>query len=182
MAAHRFPADYDGIIAGAPGTAASYGFRVRGLWWAKAILEDPAGVIRPAPQGQSLAPLLRGQPGWSARPVILDHFATDAATGQLRGELAVVDGRWGASLWVGPQPAVPEARRPWPLLLFDLWNARCASCRSTRSTRISWTSNTKFLQDQWKDHQALAKPFKPGPKTVLTPEQLERRRSLGYIR
>jgi dipeptidyl aminopeptidase/acylaminoacyl peptidase len=35
---------------------------------------------------------------------------------------------------------------------------------------------------QRRDHQALAKHDKPGPTSAFTPEQLERLRSLGYIR
>ena len=56
-------------------------------------------------QGQSLAPLLRGEDGWEPRPVILDEFEVDRKTGELRGVIEVVDGRWGASLEINPKPA-----------------------------------------------------------------------------
>ena len=55
-------------------------------------------------QGRSLAPALRGEQ-LAARPVILDEFRVDEATSALVGNLDVVDGRWGASLEIGPPPA-----------------------------------------------------------------------------
>ena len=52
-------------------------------------------------QGQSLAPLLLGEEAWDARPVILDEFrVTDS--GEYRGWIEVIDGRWGASLLIDP--------------------------------------------------------------------------------
>ena len=92
-------------------------------------------------QGQSLAPLLRGEPE-KLRPVVLDEFRVDEKSGQLVGNIEIVDGRWGASLEIGPlppgadasrgrhaipaggrwgavHPFFPEAPR---LLLYDLWN------------------------------------------------------------
>jgi arylsulfatase A-like enzyme len=128
-------------------------------------------------QGQSLAPLLRGQPGWTPRPVILDEFTTDPATGQLRGRLEVVDGRWGASLWIGP----PDGR-PWPLLLYDVWADPFALHPVNEQHPDLVKKYTTFLEETWKDHQLLAKQFTPGAKVALTPEQLERLRALGYIR
>jgi arylsulfatase A-like enzyme len=133
-------------------------------------------------QGQSLAPLLRGQPGWTPRPVIFDEVTPNSQTGQLRGRIEVIDGQWGASLWIGPQPADPAVRRPWPLLLYDVRADPHALHPVNEQYPDLVDKYTKFLLDQWKDHQALAKQFKPGPKTALTPEQLERLRSLGYIR
>jgi hypothetical protein len=41
---------------------------------------------------------------------------------------------------------------------------------------------TTFLEAQWEAHQALAKHFSRKENVVLTPEQLETLRSLGYIR
>jgi arylsulfatase A-like enzyme len=132
-------------------------------------------------QGQSLAPLLRGRPGWAPRAVILDAIHRDTATGQPRGELAVVDARWGASIWIGPPQDEPDDR-PWPVLLFDLWNDPLCIAPVNEQQPDLVKKYTKFLEDTWKDHQALAKQFKPGPKVALTPEQLERLRALGYIR
>ena len=52
-------------------------------------------------QGQSLAPLLLGEEAWDARPVILDEFrVTDS--GEYKGWIEVLDGRWGASLLIDP--------------------------------------------------------------------------------
>jgi arylsulfatase A-like enzyme len=143
---------------------------------------DLAGLPRPeVTQGQSLAPLLRGDAGWTPRPVILDEFAPDLATGQLQGRLEVVDGRWAASMWIGP-PRRPNEHRPWPVLVYDLWNDPLCVAPVNEQQPELVQKYTKFLEDTWKDHQALAKQFKPGAKTALTPEQLERLRALGYIR
>jgi arylsulfatase A-like enzyme len=133
-------------------------------------------------QGQSLAPLLRGQSGWTPRPVIFDEVTADAATGAWSGRIEIIDGRWGASLWIGLQPSDPGARRPWPLLLYDVWTDPSALHPINAQHPDLVDKYTKFLLDQWKDHQALAKQFTPGPKVALTPGQLERLRSLGYIR
>jgi arylsulfatase A-like enzyme len=132
-------------------------------------------------QGQSLAPLLLGEAGWTRRPVILEEVATEPGQPR-RGTIEVIDGRWGASLQIGPEAPDPKARRPWPLLLYDVW-ADPLALRPVNEVHPDLVDKyTKFLLDQWKDHQALAKQFTPGPKVALTPEQLERLRSLGYIR
>jgi arylsulfatase A-like enzyme len=132
-------------------------------------------------QGQSLAPLLRGQPGWTRRPVILEEVNTRPGQPQ-RGTIEAIDGRWGASLQIGPESENPEERRPWPLLLYDVWADPLALRPVNEQHPDLVKKYTKFLEDTWKDHQALAKQFKPGAKTALTPEQLERLRALGYIR
>jgi arylsulfatase A-like enzyme len=142
-------------------------------------LLDLAGL--PAPdvlQGQSLAPLLLDRPGWRARPVIFDEFRGDTKTGELYGMIEVMDGRWGASLWIGP---FRDRSRP-PLILYDVWEDPEALTLMNDARPDLVEKYTTFLQDQWMDHQALAKQFKPGGQSTLTPEQLERLRSLGYIR
>ena len=45
-------------------------------------------------QGQSLAPLLRGGE-LDVRPVFLDEFRVDGTTGEMIGNLEIIDGRWG---------------------------------------------------------------------------------------
>ena len=134
-------------------------------------------------QGQSLAPLLLGTDGWAVRPVILDEFSVAQATGKLSGVIEVVDGQWGASLEINPDPDTPEARRrPSPLLLYDLWNDPMAlwSLHEERPDLVE--HYTAFLEARWEAHQALAQQFTPGEESPLTPEQLRTLRSLGYIR
>jgi arylsulfatase A-like enzyme len=134
-------------------------------------------------QGQSLAPLLFGKPGWEPRPVILDEFMLDRDTGEFRGRIEVIDERWGASLQINPDPQnKPEQQRPVPLLLYDLWNdPECLySLHEKRPDLVE--KYTKFLEEQWKAHQALAQHFTRSEDSPLTPEQLETLRSLGYIR
>ncbi len=149
------------------------------------LLELPMPEIM---MGQSLAPLMLGEEGWEARPVILDEFWLDQETDSLRGTIEVVDGRWGASLEVNPEPPEEdedeedaEWRRPVPLLLYDLWNDHYClhSLHEERPDLVE--KYTKFLEAQWEAHQALAQRFTPGEQVELTPEQLATLRALGYI-
>ena len=138
--------------------------------------------------GQSLAPLMLGTEGWEPRPVILDEFRVDQETGDLRGRLEVIDGRWGASLEINPWPPDEDEdeedalwRRPVPLLLFDLWNDPFC-LKSVHEEHPELVEHyTGFLEKQWEAHQALAQHFTQSGDVVLTPEQLETLRSLGYI-
>ncbi len=133
-------------------------------------------------QGQSLAPLLLGETGWEPRPVILDQFEVDRDTGEFRGRIEVIDGRWGASLEINPDPKKkPEEQRPVPLLLYDLWNDPVCvhSLHEERPDLVE--KYTAFLEAQWEAHQALAQHFTRSEDSPLTPEQLRTLRSLGYI-
>ncbi len=138
--------------------------------------------------GQSLAPLLLGTDGWQPRPVILDEFRVDQETGELRGLLEVIDGRWGASLQINPRPPDEDEdeddalwRRPVPLLLYDLWSDHFA-LHSVHEKRPDLVEKyTAFLEAQWEAHQALAQRFTPGDEVQLTPDQLRTLRALGYI-
>lgn len=47
MEAHRFPEDYDGIVAGAPGSPLSHGYAAWLIWVAAAALEEPTNFIPP---------------------------------------------------------------------------------------------------------------------------------------
>jgi arylsulfatase A-like enzyme len=134
-------------------------------------------------QGQSLAPLLLGEVGWEPRPVILDEFEVDRDTGEFRGRIEVIDGRWGASLQINPDPEdPPEEKRPVPLLLYDLWNdPECLHSLHEEQPDLV-EKYTAFLEAQWEAHQALAQHFTRPKDSPLTPEQLETLRSLGYIR
>lgn len=139
--------------------------------------------------GQSLAPLLLGTEGGEPRPVIFDQFWFDQQSDILRGNIEVVDGRWGASLEINPEPpkkgeGEEEAlwRRPVPLLLYDRWNDYYClnSIHEKRPDLV--TKYTAFLEERWKSHQALAKVFTRSGQAPYTPEQLQTLRSLGYIR
>jgi len=148
-------------------------------------------------QGQSLAPLMLGREGWEPRPVILDEFYADLTTGELSGLIEVVDGRWGASLEINPDPegppeerrpaplllyGPPEERRPAPLLLYDLWNDPMAlwSLHEERPDLVQ--KYTAFLEEQFEAHLALGQYFTPSGEVELTAEQLQTLRTLGYIR
>ncbi len=134
-------------------------------------------------QGQSLAPLMLGREGWEPRPVILDEFYADyLETGELSGLIEVVDGRWGASLQINPDPETPEPRRrPSPLLLYDLWNDPMAlwSLHEERPDLVQ--KYTAFLELQFEAHMALSQYFTRSGDVALTPEQLQTLRTLGYI-
>ncbi|MEE9263608.1 MAG: sulfatase [Vicinamibacteria bacterium] len=151
-------------------------------------------------QGQSLAPLLRGEPGWEQRPVILDEFKV-TESGEYRGWIEMVDGRWGASLLINPspderrmdlrghrEPPLPGSKA-WEdvpesvprLLLYDLWNDP-AALHSLHEDRPGLVQKyTRLLEKQWAAHQALAKRFTRSTESPLTPEQLRTLQSLGYI-
>jgi arylsulfatase A-like enzyme len=151
---------------------------------------DLAGLPMPeVMMGQSLAPLLTGTGGWEPRPVIFDEFWFDSDAKVLRGNIEVIDGRWGASLEINPEPPKKDEdeevalwRRPVPLLLYDRWNDYyCLNSIHEKHPDLV-KKYTAFLEDRWKAHQALAKVFSRSSKVPFTPEQLETLRSLGYIR
>jgi arylsulfatase A-like enzyme len=158
----------------------------------------------PAPeiaQGRSLVGLMRGETT-SHPPVILDEFRVDEATGQLVGNLDVVDGRWGASLEIGPVPAgsdpargrhsVPAGGRwgavhPWfaeapRLLLYDLqedpWVLKAVNDAHPELVK----KYEQLLRRDWEAQQALATQFLEAGDAALDPEQLEQLQQLGYIR
>jgi arylsulfatase A-like enzyme len=165
-------------------------------------LLDLAGL--PAPdvlQGRSLAPLLRGEIN-EAPPVILDEFRVDEATGEMIGNLEIVDGRWGASLEIGPVPGgdatATEGRRAVPaggrwgavhpfydgaprLLLYDLERDPFAT-RAVNDEHPELVERyRRLLYRQWQAHLALAQRFTEAGEVALTPEQLQQLRALGYI-
>ncbi|MEE9183144.1 MAG: sulfatase [Acidimicrobiia bacterium] len=132
-------------------------------------------------QGQSLAPLLLGTGDVEPRPVILDQLWLSRA-GEVQGMIEVVDGRWGASLWIGPEEdKSEEQRRPTPLLLFDLWNDHWCVRPVNEEHPELVVKYTAFLEEQWEAHQNLAQQFTRSGEVELTPEQLETLRALGYI-
>ncbi|HLF57820.1 MAG TPA: sulfatase, partial [Thermoanaerobaculia bacterium] len=163
---------------------------------------DLAGLPRPeVAQGQSLAPLLRGGE-MEVRPVVFDEFRVDEATGEMIGNLELIDGRWGASLEIGPQPAgatdaahgrhmIPVGgrwgalHRSFPevprLLLYDLWNDPFARKAVNDQHPELVERYTRELLVQWKAHQALAQRFREAGEVALDPEQLRQLKALGYI-
>ncbi len=161
-----------------------------------------AGLPQPeVKQGESLAPLLLGG-DMEVRPIILDEFRVDEATGEMAGNLEIVDGRWGASLEIGPQPpgadpakgrhAVPAGGR-WGvvhpyfpdaprLLLYDLWRDPFALTAVNDEHPELVEKYRALLLEHWQAHRALAQRFAgEGGEVALSPEQLEQLRSLGYI-
>ncbi len=94
----------------------------------------------------------------------------------------MIDGRWGASLEINPDPDEEEEQRPASLLLYDLWNDPHAlsSLHEERPDLVE--KYTKFLEAQFEAHQLLAQQFTPGEESPYTPEQLRTLRALGYIR
>jgi arylsulfatase A-like enzyme len=153
-------------------------------------------------QGQSLAPALRGEPGWQARPVILDEFRVDLESGAMIGNLEIIDGRWGASLEIRPiaegeDPAMGRHVAPaggrWGvgheffpdvprLLLYDLSTDTFATRNVNDQYSELVAHYTELLEEQWAAHQALAQQFGSSEAAPLTPEQLRTLRALGYIR
>ena len=164
-------------------------------------LLELAGLPKPdVLQGQSLAPLLRGEP-MKLRPVILDEFRVDEATGEMIGNLEIVDGRWGASIEIGPLPAgaakdrgrhsVPAGGR-WGavhpfhpnvprLLLYDLDADRFALHSVNAEHPDLAEKYARELYHLWQAHVALRQRFTAAGETSLTPEQLQQLKALGYI-
>ena len=134
-------------------------------------------------QGQSLAPVLKGGPGWEPRPVILDEFDTNPRTRDLSGFIEVIDGQWGASLFLGeyPEEFPEEERRPTPLLLYDLWDDPLCLKPLNEEHPDLVEHYQKFLEEQWEAHQLLAGQFSAEGQITLTLEQMQRLRALGYI-
>ena len=163
---------------------------------------DLVGLPQPEVlQGQSLVPLLRGQPGWEPHPVIFDEFRVDTETGEWFGNIEMVDGRWGASLEVSPvkegadpnfgRHAIPAGGR-WGathpyfdeaprLLLYDLFSDPYALHNVNERYPELVDKYRERLQAQWEAHQALATQFQAGEDVPLSPDQLQQLRSLGYV-
>jgi arylsulfatase A-like enzyme len=151
-------------------------------------------------QGQSLAPLLAGREQ-TLRPVVLDEFRVDEATGEMVGNLEIVDGRWGASLEIGPQPGAADPARGrhqvpvggrWGalhryfpevprLLLYDLWADPFARQAVNDRHPELVERYTRELVALWKANQALAQRFRAAGEVELDPEQLRQLKALGYI-
>ena len=148
-------------------------------------------------QGQSLAPLLLGTGEWEPQPVIVDMLSVEYATGQLVGSLEVIDGRWGASLVINPitPGEAPPNRgrvgdglmgdapftRAEPLVVYDLWNDPLLTTPINAERPDLVEKYRTFLEEQFKANEMLRELIGGGGTIALTPEQLERLRTLGYI-
>jgi hypothetical protein len=146
-------------------------------------------------------PLLRGEK-LEPRPVVLDEFRVDESTGQMVGNIEMIEGRWGASLEIGPQAAGVEAshgRHAFPaggrwgavhpffpeatrLLIYDLWNDPFAA-RAVNDEHPDLVEHYRAaLGEQWLVHQALARKFGEAGDQPLDPAMLRTLESLGYTR
>ncbi|MEE8368569.1 MAG: sulfatase [Thermoanaerobaculia bacterium] len=164
-------------------------------------LLDLVGLPQPEIlQGQSLAPLLRGEPQ-DIRPVILDEFRVDEVTGKMIGNLEIIDGDWGASLEIAPpvegveaafgRHSVPAGGR-WgavhpffedvpKLLLYNLKNDPFAKQAVNEANPDLVRHYGKLLLEQWEAHRSLAVQFGETEGTAIAPEQLRQLKALGYI-
>lgn len=158
----------------------------------------------PAPeimQGRSLAPLCLGGK-LDPKPVILDEFRVDEATGEMIGNIEIIDGRWGASLEIAPVAAGADAsrgRHPVPaggrwgavhqffpdatrMLLYDLASDPFAT-RAVNDEHPELVERyERELREHWRVHQALATRFGEAGEQEITPEMLKQLQSLGYVR
>jgi arylsulfatase A-like enzyme len=158
-------------------------------------------------QGRSLAPLLLAPtPERAAElaralpPVVLDEFRVDEASGEMIGNLELVDGRWGASLEIGPVPpgadpsrgrhAVPAGGR-WGavhpffpdvprLLLYDLREDPFAARAVNDAPPELVESYHKRLLALWDEQRALAERFHEAGGVPMSPEQMQQLEALGY--
>ncbi|MFN0242683.1 MAG: sulfatase [Planctomycetota bacterium] len=152
-------------------------------------------------QGRSLAPLLHGKE-LAPRPVIFDEFRVDEAAGEMVGNLEMIDGRWGASLEIGPtlddessmgRHSVPAGGR-WGavhpyfpnvprLLLYDLWKDPFA-LRAVNDEHPELVAHyERELLAHWSANRALALRFGEADEAqALSPEALKQLRDLGYVR
>ena len=149
------------------------------------ILELAGQPVPEILQGRSLAPVLLGQEDWEPRPVILEEIYVDAETGELSGQIEVIDGRWVASLGINLQSQsedLPLDRRRPPLLLYDLWGDLHYGGSVHEQHPDLVAKYTESLQEEWEQHKALRQRFSRSGELALTPEQLRTLRSLGYIR
>jgi arylsulfatase A-like enzyme len=152
-------------------------------------------------QGRSLAQAVFGKE-LEPRVVVLDEFRVDEASGEMVGNLELIDGRWGASLEIGPLPGGAEATRgrhavpaggrwgavhPWfpdvpRLLLYDLEKDPFAA-RAVNDEHPELVERYRAqLTELWRAQQALATHFGEAADTPLTPDVLRDLRALGYVK
>jgi len=162
------------------------------------------------PRVRDLGALLLGQVTeveWELHPVFVDALAIDEISGELVGNIEVIDGRWGASLCVRPDDlevevrgvriqdaltrcteAVPgwkrESRTPprERLLVYYLWDDQLLERPINEERPDLVEKYTKLLEAQVELNAALRKLIAGrGQSVELSPEDLEQLRTLGYI-
>ncbi len=137
-------------------------------------IAPPAGI-----QGQSLVPLLTGQGQWKKRPAISEKLKTASAGAPppLDTEsFAIVDGDW---------KLVRNTQRPAGAPEFELYDFIKDPLNKT-DIASQHPDIVARLSKQLEGWQQMAKAarLKPDSETTksLSPEQLQRLRSLGYVR
>jgi arylsulfatase A-like enzyme len=163
-------------------------------------LLDLTGLPQPElRQGHSLAPLLLGQvteAEWETHPLFVDVLVTDQISGELVGNIEVIDGRWGAALCLRPDDPEAEVRGAGTgdgltdctetvrerLLVYDLWDDPLLE-RPINEERPDLVDRyTKLLETQVEVNAVIRELISGrGQSVVLRPEDLEILRSLGYI-
>ncbi|HZI64453.1 MAG TPA: sulfatase, partial [Thermoanaerobaculia bacterium] len=149
-------------------------------------LLELAGLPRPeAVQGQSLAPFLdpaaRPAPdgawaGWRRRPAFAERFpyAPDLPPPRDRTSYALIDGEW--KLIEHRTPGAP------PYELFD-WRRDPLNRSDLAARHPEVVARLGKTLAAWRRHVEAARlPADSQSATSLSPEELERLRSLGYIR
>jgi arylsulfatase A-like enzyme len=137
-------------------------------------IAPPAGI-----QGQSLVPLLTGQGQWKKRPAVSEKqkTASNGAPPPLDTEsFAIVDGDWKLIHNTARHDGTPEFEL-YDFLKDPLNKTDVASQHADIVARLS-----KQLEG-WHQMTKAAR-LKPDSETTksLSPEQLQRLRSLGYVR
>jgi arylsulfatase A-like enzyme len=166
------------LVAVWPGTIAP-GLRLRPAVSLVDLLPtvlDLAHFSQPARalDGQSLAPLLRGRPGFEPRPVILEEMNVEPQTQEVSGAIEIVDGRWGASLALG-------AKEEKSFLLYDLIvDPFCLKSVDRERPELS-RHYRGLLESRFREHRAKAKSYRRGAGQELRSEQIETLKALGYV-
>ncbi len=146
-------------------------------------------------QGRSLARALLDGVEPEPRPVIIDMPSTDFATRELIGTIEVVDGHWGASLVVSSREPgeIPELRahhgdgmkshygRPQQLVICDLLQDPFCTRHANENRPDLVEKYRDFLEARWAENVELREQIGAAGEVQLTPEQLDRLRTLGYV-
>lgn len=126
-------------------------------------------------QGESLAGVLLQDSVWRQRPVFIESFEGTQST------FDVIIDEWAVSTRIGTDEGGRQTG-PWASMLFDLrHDLRCEVPRNVARPDLV-AKYVGVIQQHWRANQQLAKRFSHQTAVGMTPEELERLRSLGYIR